>query len=65
MGEVAAKFGAAMAGFWWSLDERERTIMLAASLAAATLLFASLNDPGRDRRRLASELADELERRGR
>lgn len=66
VGEIAAKFGAAMAGFWWSLDERERMILLAATLAGATLLLGALGDPSRlDRGRLAVEVADELERRGR
>lgn len=65
MSEIVGKFVASMQGFWWSLDQHERTmIVLVAAWAGLTVLdLSAAASTRRQRLALAVELADELERR--
>jgi len=61
MAEIAAKFGAAMTGFWWSLDDNERRMIFLAGVWVAVSLLGLADD--RRRRRELNDLLAELDRR--
>ena len=48
MGAIVAKFGSAMSGFWWALDEQERRVVIIAGCWLAAML---VNVPLEQRRR--------------
>ena len=68
--EIVAKFGAAMKGFWWGLEDQER-MMVVSGLIYAAWIFAAMfrareveEQKELERRQLASAIAEELIRRG-
>lgn len=65
IGELASKFGAAMRGFWWALDERERRILLGAGVWVCVIGLELLAASSARRRRdeLVDQAVAELERR--
>ena len=65
MGEIIGKFGSAMSGFWWSLDEHERRLILIAGVWAAVALLELLaaSSTARERKQLVDDVAAELEAR--
>ena len=66
--EIVAKFGAAMKGFWWGLEDEER-MMVISGLLYALWIVASVYRAGaverekeRERHALAAAIAEELRR---
>ena len=60
--EILAKFGSALSGFWWALDDHERRLLVIGSayLVAMTFYLATAE---RRRRDQVDELADRIAER--
>ena len=60
--EIIAKFGSALSGFWWSLDDHERRLLVIGTsyLVAMTVYLATAE---RRRRESIDELADRIAER--
>ena len=60
--EIIAKFGSALSGFWWSLDEHERKLLIiGGAYLVAVVLYTSTAQERRERE--LEELAARLEQR--
>lgn len=63
--EIVAKFGAAMKGFWWGLEDEERMMLVSAILYGVAIFVGNrmtAQAKERDRRELAMLVAEELRR---
>jgi hypothetical protein len=67
MSEIMGKFASSMSGFWWSLDDQERRLLVYGVLYLAALVVAIPMTKARDQKRqdeLADAVAERLAARG-
>lgn len=60
--EIIAKFGSALSGFWWSLDEHERKLLVIGSAYLVAVACYAMTAQGRREREL-DELVDRVAER--